>query len=681
MGHNEQESARTALFTPGTIGKVEVRNRIVFQPHFTALGTTEGMPSLRHVAYHEERARGGVGLIVFESQAVHPTGKMSGRFVHAWDPAVVPNYRTIADAVHRHGAKIFGQLTHGGHTSLLRPPAIMWAPSQMPEPSSFHTTKAMDLADIRATVDGFATAAVNAREGGFDGVEIKVAHDGLLRSFASPFFNRRTDRYGGSFENRLRISVEVIEAIKKAAGDEFPVGIRLCLHEYTPWGYGLDYGLQIAAHLEATGCVDYFNSDAGSFSSFWMEIPPMAVAQGSFRELNRALKRASCLPVIAFGRIKKYELASEILAAGEADYVGFCRQLITDPETPNKMREGRLDEIRYCIACNDACVYQVNQDKPIRCIHNPDAGNESAFTIRTMPKADPAKRIVVVGGGLAGLKVAETAARRGHDVVLFERSHELGGQVLLAARQPYHAEIRDVTRHLELEVARLGVDLRLDTEADPDLVRGQRPDVLVVATGSEPNLPPRRGNAMDIPGIAAELGRHVPVDLPGIELDNVFSADDILAGNLPLGRRVLVVDGNGHWEAAGTIEYLLEAGFEVEVVTQAAAPGINIEGANLALFQQRTAKLGLKVSPFSHLLGFESGRARVANELTGETRVFDVDAVVPVIGRRSREDLFLKLAADPSSTRLFRLERVGDCVAPRLVQSIVAEAYALGRAI
>ena len=211
---------------------------------------------------------------MFESQAVHPTGKMSGRFVHAWDPAVVPHYRTIADAVHRHGAKIFGQLTHGGHTSLLRPPAIMWAPSQMPEPSSFHTTKAMDLADIRATVDGFAAAAVNARDGGFDGVEIKVAHDGLLRSFASPFFNHRTDRYGGSFENRLRISVEVVEAIKKAAGDEFPVGVRLCLHEYTPWGYGLDYGLQIAAHLEATGCVDYFNSDAGSFSSFWMEIPP-----------------------------------------------------------------------------------------------------------------------------------------------------------------------------------------------------------------------------------------------------------------------------------------------------------------------------------------------------------------------------------------------------------------------
>ena len=155
MGGNEREAARRALFAPGTIGKVEVRNRIVFQPHFTALGTTEGMPSLHHVAYHEERARGGVGLIVFESQAVHPTGKMSGRFVHAWDPAVVPHYRTIADAVHRHGAKIFGQLTHGGHTSLLRPPGIMWAPSQMPEPSSFHTTKAMDLADIAATVGRF----------------------------------------------------------------------------------------------------------------------------------------------------------------------------------------------------------------------------------------------------------------------------------------------------------------------------------------------------------------------------------------------------------------------------------------------------------------------------------------------------------------------------------------------
>jgi 2,4-dienoyl-CoA reductase-like NADH-dependent reductase (Old Yellow Enzyme family) len=195
----------------------------------------------------------------------------------------------------------------------------------------------------------------------------------------------------------MRLSVEVLAAIKEVAGADFPVGARLCLNEYTDWGYGTDYGLQMAAHLEATGMVDYFNCDAGSFSSFWMEIPPAAVAEGTFRGLNAALKRSSSLPIIAFGRIKPMSLAAEILKAGEADFIGLGRQLISDPETPNKLREGRAEEVRLCIACNDACVYQVNQGNGVRCIHNPDAGNETRYTIRTLPVASPAKAIAVVG--------------------------------------------------------------------------------------------------------------------------------------------------------------------------------------------------------------------------------------------------------------------------------------------
>src|SRR5579872_2677791 len=219
-----------------------LRNRMVFQPHFTALGSLEGMPTADLAAYHEERARGGVGLIVTESHAVHPTGKMSARFINAYDPAVIPGFAEVAAGAHAHGTKIFGQLTHGGHTSLERPPHVMWAPTQMPEPSSHFNTKAMDEDDIRAVVEGFAAAARNLIAAGYDGVELKIAHDGLLRSFASPFFNRRADRYGGSFENRMRLSYEVIEATKKAVGDA-PVGVRLCLDEFTAFGYDLEYGL------------------------------------------------------------------------------------------------------------------------------------------------------------------------------------------------------------------------------------------------------------------------------------------------------------------------------------------------------------------------------------------------------------------------------------------------------
>ena len=203
------------LFSSFHIRGLELRNRLVFQPHFTALGTLDGLPTDAHVAYHEERARGGAALIIMESQAVHPTGKMSRRFINAWDPAVIPMLQKIVTAVHSHGTKIFTQLTHGGHTSLEHPPHIMWAPTQMPEPSSHCSTKAMDDDDILAVIEGFAVSARNAAEAGFDGIEIKVAHDGLLRSFASPFFNHRVDQYGGSFENRMRLSLEVLEAIKK----------------------------------------------------------------------------------------------------------------------------------------------------------------------------------------------------------------------------------------------------------------------------------------------------------------------------------------------------------------------------------------------------------------------------------------------------------------------------------
>ena len=206
--------------------------------------------------------------------ATMPEGQMSRKYLAAWDPRSIELNRRTTDAVHAHGTAIFAQLNHGGHTSLEHPPPILWAPTQMPEPSSMHTAKAMDATDMARTVEGFAVSTRNLVDAGYDGIEIKIAHDGLLRSFASPFFNRRTDKYGGSFENRMRFPLECAAAVREALADHMPLGIRLCLHEYTPFGYELDYGLRMAEHLEASGLVDYFNCDAGSFSSFWMEIPP-----------------------------------------------------------------------------------------------------------------------------------------------------------------------------------------------------------------------------------------------------------------------------------------------------------------------------------------------------------------------------------------------------------------------
>jgi 2,4-dienoyl-CoA reductase-like NADH-dependent reductase (Old Yellow Enzyme family) len=669
------------LFSPLRLRGVEVRNRFVFQPHFNALGDVQGMSTDALTAYHEERAWGGAGLIVDGSMATMPEGQMSRKYVAAWDPRSIELNRRTTDAVHAHGATIFAQLNHGGHTSLEHPPPVLWAPTQMPEPSSVHTAKAMDENDMARAVEGFAASTRNLVEAGYDGVEIKIAHDGLLRSFASPFFNRRTDAYGGSFENRMRFPLECVAAVRSELREHMPLGIRICLHEYTPFGYELDYGLRMAEHLEASGYVDYFNCDAGSFSSFWMEIPPAAVAQGFFRPLNQALKAQSDLPVIAFGRIKDADLAEHMVASGEADLIGMARQLIADPETPRKLREGRAAEVRACIGCNDGCLHSVAQEKPIRCVQNPAAGQERLFSERLLVRASEPRSVVVIGGGPAGLKVAEIAARRGHRVSVFERAEHLGGQVRLAARQPHHEEFAEVTHFLEAAVRRLGVEVWTGVDADAESVLDLDPDVVIVATGSQPNLPSTHRQSSTDPDagtIARRLGLTIGLDVEGLDLDIVMSTDEVLSGVTVPGHHVVVADGQGHWEAAGTAEFLADAGHHVTVVTPRPSIGSELEGTNHAMFMQRVGVKGIEMKPLTHLRRVEPGRVLLVDVVTGNESWLRADAVVPVYWRRSRDDVYHRLRQIVTETgRDVRVERVGDAAAARVVQSILLEAFQL----
>jgi hypothetical protein len=456
-----------------------------------------------------------------------------------------------------------------------------------------------------------------------------------------------------------------------------PVGVRLCLNEYTEWGYDTEYGLKMAAHLERTGLVDYFNSDAGTSSSYWMQIPPTVYDEGSFRHLTKSLKGTVSVPVISFGRVKHPEMAERVLTSGEADLIGMARQLIADPHTPNKATEGRDDDIRYCIGGNDSCIFQVAHEQQIRCDHNPAAGRERLFSERLLTTVADPKEIVVIGGGPAGMKAAETLARRGHRVSLFERNTRMGGQVLLAEQQPFHVEIYDVVDYLDRALRRLKVDVNLGVEITEDLLDEIEADAIIVATGSRPALSQVAVNpAITGQEPTAGLDHFNSPALRDLDPQVLATVDEVLSGSREPGKRAVVIDGTGNWEGAGTAEYLANAGSEVWVVAGAFSVGSSLEAANRHLFYQRAAEKGIHTLTTTAFAGFSDGVVRLTNVYTGETtEVSGVDLVVPAVGRRSDEMLFLDWKKRAGRRAMYRL---GDCVAPRMLREVIREAYEFG---
>lgn len=643
------------LFTPFKIGNVEIKNRFVFLPHWPGY-SRDGLPTETTMRYYAERAKGGAGLVIIESLAAHPKGQMAPGYILAYEKKSVPYMRQLTDMVHDNGAKVFGQLTHQGHTTLMKPPQLLFAPTQMPEPSSRYNTKEMEIEDIKDVIDYFALSAAMQRESGFDGIELKIAHDGLLRSFASPFFNQRNDEYGGSYENRLRMLLELIQAVRKAVGDDYPIGIRLCLDEFTPWGYSLDYGVELAKTFEKAG-VDYINSDAGTFSSFYMEIPPMVIPLGFSTYMSAELKKTIKIPVIAFGRVNDPIQAETILAEGCADFIGMCRQLVCDPETPNKAYEGRLDDIRHCIACNDGCIYQVMQEKPLHCIQNPGAGREKELGIGTMKPVPDKKNIMIIGGGVAGMKAAEIAAVRGHKVKLYEKSDKLGGQLILAEKLPYRIEVAEVTRYLRLQLERLKVNIEFNKEVNIADVDAENPDIVIVATGSIPH----------IPNIDGSEGSMI----------NVINVRQVLTNPELIGKRVVVLDKNGHWQGGGICEYVLGLGAETYAVTPEWYVGIDLEPGNNYMLHKRLFENGINIFVNHELHSLDKKDVVIENTFNHKTQTInDVDTLIFAGMSKSDNQLYTRLKKSHPN-----VYAVGDCVAPRLIEQVIFESEQLCREI
>lgn len=540
------------LFHSVAVGPVTIPNRIVRTAHGTFLS---GEPL---IAYHEARARGGVGMSTLEASSVD-AGAPSGLPVSS--DAIVPFYRDIAARVHQHGMKLFQQLFHAGASTVT---AGLLAPvesvSEIPNPLVNIVPFAMTQASIDAVAAAFGAAARRTRDGGLDGIDIHAASGYLLHESLSPALNQRTDEYGGSFENRLRLLREVIAAVRAAVGQDIAVGVRIPNEDYVPGGVDAALAARIAAAIEPL--VDYVSLHMGSYWRFHKLIALADDPLGVEMEANRPIKRAVTKPVIVVGRIMTLDHASAIVANGEADMVSMVRALIADPELVNKARRLEEHRIRPCIGTNIGCVGQLMSRGVLSCVVNVAAARESRTPFEPEGRSDPPKKILVVGGGPAGLEAARTAALRGHRVELHEATQRLGGQVLLAAAAPHRADLGQITHWLANEVEVLGVDVHLNSPVDAELVASIAPDEVILATGATPRSD---GFQVSVPA----------TPIPGHDLPHVYDAWALFG----VGRRpdivspALVFDDTGTFEAISAAEMLLAAGVEVTFVSRFDKPG------------------------------------------------------------------------------------------------------------
>lgn len=647
------------LFSPLKLNHKTLKHRLNFGAH-TANMSEGGLPVDRHLGYYLERSLGGAAMIVVEPVPVHRTAVLTRGNFRQGDDAVIPYFRRITDACHENGTVMIQQMYHvGAHGDWDNSLAENWSPSGLVSWHDSDGSHKMNEREIAEIVDGFGKAAWRAKEAGFDGVELMAAYNALIEQFWTPYNNRRDDSYGGSFEKRMRFSTEVLQSIRKYCGPDFIIGMAVSVDPNRSDVMSVEDQAEIARYHDERGLYDYITCGTGSYFEHTAIIPSVFYADKLGPPHAEVLKRAvKHVKVQAESHIRTPENAENVISSGQADMVSIVRGQIADPHLANKAKDGRADDIRPCISCNQMCWGRRSRDYHISCLINPSAGREFMWGGDRFKPAEKPKHILVVGGGPAGLEAARVAAERGHRVTLVEASDKLGGAFRLAGLQPRRAQILDLIQWYERQLEKLQVRVELNKPVEASDLAAYGADQVVLATGS---LPAMTGFQRALP--------HQEI-LPGADKPNVFSAEDVMGRAAKIGQRVLILDEGGNWKGVGTAWHLAEAGHQVSIVTSAAVIGFEMMRTNAdGLARVRLAKKGVKFFVESVLLAWHGDGATIQSLLDGSEQ------------RLSFDTLVLSCTNEPNSAlaeEVSGASAIGDGLAPRHAAAAIYEGRKLG---